>query len=81
MEPGCLTDHSQYWRKDMRQCNGCGYIDGIDGHPESTGYIEFCSHDIFDGMPGQLSDNMTDWVFKLANDNNCPLFVKHGGRT
>lgn len=57
------------------QCNKCGYLNGIDHWPD-PGSSEFCSHDVFDGMPDWLSDQMTEWVFKLAFEQRCPLYVE-----
>lgn len=58
-----------------KQCQKCTYINSVDHYP-SPGGEYFCEHDIFDNMPRNLSDDMTKWVFSLADKMKCPLFKK-----
>jgi len=61
-----------------KQCQKCTYINSVDHYP-SPGGEYFCEHDIFDNMPGNLSDDLTKWVFGLASRMRCPLFKKGKG--
>ena len=58
-----------------KQCQKCTYINSVDHYP-SPGGEYFCEHDIFDNMPARLGEDMTRWLFTLADKMKCPLFKK-----
>ena len=58
-----------------KQCQKCYYINSVDHYP-SPGGEYFCEHDLFDNMGGRLTEELTRWLFLLADKMKCPLFKK-----